>query len=80
MAFHPRAVATLVVAATLNADAFAPSSLPMARQQLTRVDIATGIPSADVLVGGSNDGNKEPERKGALIDLDGIKFSVRLCK
>ncbi len=78
MAFHPKAVATLVIAAALNADAFAPSSLPKVRQQLTRVDIATGMPSADILVGGSNDGEKEPERKGALIDLDGIKFSVSL--
>lgn len=78
---HPKALAALLSAATVcsNVNAFAPtSSMPTAgRQQLTRVHIATGISASDMLtsVGGGGQGDKEPERPGAMIDLDGIAFS-----
>lgn len=56
------------------------SSAP-ARRQLTRVGIATGLPNVELLggLGGGNGGddknNGKDDRKGALIDLDGIAFS-----
>ena len=82
MGFHPKAIAAVLAVATVyNVDAFAPASVPAARQQLTRINIATGIPSADIMsgLGGGNEGDKDPKRSGALIDLDGIKFSVRVA-
>eukprot|EP00970_Alexandrium_tamarense_P009119 scaffold1795_cov187-Alexandrium_tamarense.AAC.37 len=66
----------VLLAAVSSASAFAPTKSSASRQ-LTRVNIATGIPSADLLssVGGGNNNNDNNERPGALINLDGIKFS-----
>ena len=90
MAFHPKSITIfLAAAASCNnkhvVSAFAPPSQQSAtarrQQQLTRVNIATGLPNvSDMLNLGNNNNNnnneqKEPERRGALIDLDGIAFS-----
>lgn len=84
MAFHPKSIAAFLAAAAVCTDAFAPSaSRSAARSQLTRVNIATGLPNLGGMlnIGGGNNSpapepeQKEPERRGALIDLDGIAFS-----
>jgi hypothetical protein len=88
MVFHPKAIAVFIAACGVGSvSAFAPASNSAAatRKELTRVNIATGLPSmADMLkLGGGNNNNNsennnsepEPERRGALIDLDGIAFS-----
>jgi omega-6 fatty acid desaturase (delta-12 desaturase) len=66
--------------AVSNVNAFIPTSTqPKARQQLTRVNIATGLSGVGetrASGGKDNDENeREPGRAGAMIDLDGIKFS-----
>jgi hypothetical protein len=69
-----RLAALAIAATTGNVAAFAPASKPsMARQQLTRINIATGMDLKDVVATGG--GSEKPERTGAMIDLDGIKFS-----
>ena len=91
--FHPRSIAAfLVVASSSTCAAFAPpSSLDKCpRRQITRVNVATGMPTnvigdalENVLVGlgggggGNNNKNNNDDggRPGALIDLDGIALS-----
>mmetsp|Transcript_30354 Transcript_30354/g.54985 ORF Transcript_30354/g.54985 Transcript_30354/m.54985 type:complete len:482 (+) Transcript_30354:50-1495(+) len=84
MAFNQRSMTAFLAAAAAcsYASAFAPAS-GTARKPLTRVDIATSLPNipsiGDMLnLGGgspNNDSEKEPEKRGALIDLDGIAMS-----
>jgi omega-6 fatty acid desaturase (delta-12 desaturase) len=84
--FHPKAIIAVLAIAN-GTNAFAPASIPMAgqqhRNQLTRVHIATGIPTSDLVgstTGGENNNNQNNDpnknnRKGSMIDLDGIAFS-----
>lgn len=85
MLFNPRSLASFLAAAAVgigSSSAFAPASKSSAtRSEITRVNIATGLPNVgDMLnVGGGNNNddnnNQQPEKRGALIDLDGIAFS-----
>jgi len=77
---HPKAIVAFIPLALATVDAFAPSQV--SKKSLTRVNIATGLPNVGEILnvgGGNNDNNQqnkeEPERSGALIDLDGIAFS-----
>ncbi|KAL7545000.1 hypothetical protein ACHAWF_008370 [Thalassiosira exigua] len=88
MAFHPKCIAAFLAAASAcsYAGAFAPTSRSSAsRQQLTRANVATMPNFGGFLdtIGNNNSNNnnnsekepEEPQRAGALIDLDGIAFS-----
>lgn len=90
MAFHPKAIAAFFIAAcgissSVSAFAPAPNNLAATRHELTRVNIATGLPNMGNILnlgGGNNNNNnnvepekQEEQRPGALIDLDGIAFS-----
>lgn len=78
--FHPKAISALFALASCGVGAFSPAQVP--RKSLVRLDIATPLPNVGELFGGLGGGNnnnelqpEEPERPGALIDLDGIVFS-----
>ena len=69
MAFHPKAIAVFIVACGISSSsAFTPASksASASKNDLTRVNIATGLPNmADMLNLGGNNNNKnnnvEPE-------------------
>ena len=82
---NSKSIAAFLAAASVGGHvaAFAPAPRSAAaRQHSTRVNIATPLPGlGDMLnLGGGNSNNapeepREPEKAGALIDLDGIAFS-----
>lgn len=74
MPFHPRSLTAFLAAASActYAGAFAPAP-PSARR--TSLGVATMPDNLDLLGVGSGNQQKEPERMGAMIDLDGIAFS-----
>lgn len=80
MIFHRLSAFILATTAVSDVASFAPAAKSSTvREDLTRVHIATGMPNVgSILTSGGNDGNegeRKPERSGAMIDLDGIKFS-----